>query len=357
MKKCSYCGAEYSDDTSVCAIDETPLGGSPETQPEAPEAPDPEEIVVPPIEGLAGLDMGFSIVEGFSRPDWKAVRQYLKVHVAKEDLRAAWNYIPTIWLKTLAEDLGGGSRVYQSPSFSCLSDLDPETTKTLLDYAETVVRVIRNSLKDAAWSGFFGKHVLLFFSDPDDYYAYISYFYPEGTHILSYGIFLRKGYAHIVLPYVTTGSAESLLVHELCHNLLCHLQIPLWLNEGIAVTIQFQMALRPLIVDHELADRHRAHWNETNIQTFWSGKSYNLPGDNSDLSYSLGQILVNVLSEENPAFIDFVKNADWRDAGQDAAMRTLDRDLGEVLGGFLGPGNWRPQRKAISEQQKKNPPA
>jgi len=317
------------------------------------EATDSEEILAPPAEELAGLNMGFSIVEGFSRPDWKTVRQFVSAHVAKDDFSAAWKYIATLWLKTLAEDLGGESRVYQSYRFSCLSDLGPDTTKTLLNYAETVVQVIRNGLKDAAWSRFSGKHVLLFFSDRDDYYAYISYFYPDGTHIQSGGVFLRGGYAHIALPYFDdVRGAESTLVHELCHNLLCHLRIPLWLNEGIAVAVQYQMSGRKLIVDYEIADRQRSHWNEANIQSFWSGKSFKVPGDDSQLSYQLSHILVQLLSEGNPGFIEFIKNADWRDAGQDASLSILDRDLGGVLGGFLGPGNWRPQRKAIAEQQK-----
>lgn len=348
MKKCSYCGAEYSDDTLVCAIDETPLGIPSDTQPQADDA---EEILAPPTEELAGLDMGFSTVEGFSRPDWKAIRQFVSAYVAKDDLPAAWRYIATRWVNTLAEDLGGESRVYQSFRFSCLSDLGPETTKTLLDYAEIVVKVIRSGLKDAAWSGFLGKHVLLLFSDPDDYYAYISYYHSEGTHILSSGVFLQRGYAHIALPYIETGNAQRTLVHELCHNLLCHLRIPLWLNEGIAVHVQCQMSGRPLILDHEMADRQRNHWNETNVQSFWSGKSYHVPGDDSELSYQLGHILVQLLSEGGRDFLEFVKCAEWRDAGQDASQRILGQDLGEVLGGFLGPGDWRPQRKAIAGQQ------
>ncbi|HEX3623995.1 MAG TPA: hypothetical protein VH280_01070 [Verrucomicrobiae bacterium] len=348
MKKCSYCGAEYADEARVCAIDETPLTGPQDIQ---LEAADIEEILVPPPEGLAGLEMGFSIVEGFSRPDWRAVRKFVSDRVAKEDLSAAWKYIATIWLNTLAEDLGGDSAVYESDRFSCLSDLGPDITKTLLDYAETVVRIIRSGLKDAAWSRFHGKHVLLFFSDPDDYYAYISYFGPDGTDILTSGVFLRGGYAHIALPYVDTGPAQRTLVHELCHNLLCHLSIPLWLNEGIAVAVEYEMSGGRLIVDREMADRQRNHWNEINIQSFWSGKSYHVPGDDSELSYRLGHILVHLLAEERD-FVEFVKNADWRDAGQDASQCILNRDLGEVLGGFLGPGNWRPQRKAIAEQQK-----
>jgi hypothetical protein len=67
----------------------------------------------------------------------------------------------------------------------------------------------------------------------------------------------------------------------------------------------------------------------------------------SRVSYSLGNILV-VLLADKPGFVEFVKSADWKDAGQDAAVSYLEQDLGEVLGGFLGPGNWRPQRKAIA---------
>jgi len=44
-----------------------------------------------------------------------------------------------------------------------------------------------------------------------------------------------------------------------------------------------------------------------------------------------------------------VKNADWRDGGQDAALACLDVNLSDIAGGFLGPGNWRPQRKTITD--------
>ena len=313
-----------------------------------------KENQFPPLEELSGLDMGFSVVEGFSRPDWKVIRHFIRNHVAKDHWPDAWKYIASTWLKALAKDLGGSTRVYESYSFFCLSDLEPGIAKTLLDYAERVVSVIRNGLREAAWSGFHGKHVLLIFSDQDDYYAYISYFDREGTHILSGGTFIHRDYVHIALPYIDTGSAQRTLVHELCHNLLCHLPIPLWLNEGIATFVQQKMSSnREFIVDHELADRHRAHWNETNIQMFWAGKSFNMPGDDSELSYSLGQILVTLLAENSQDFVTFVRHADWRDAGQDASQSILGQDLGEVAGGFLGHGNWRPQRKAIAEQFKK----
>ena len=89
----------------------------------------------------------------------------------------------------------------------------------------------------------------------------------------------------------------------------------------------------------ELAERHRNHWNEGNIQRFWVGKTYDEPGDGSELSYSLGEILVTLVSEKGTAFAGFVQAADWRDAGQDAAVNFLGQGLEEVLAGFLGPGD------------------
>ncbi len=247
------------------------------------------------------------------------------------------------------ERFGRQQLVHETRNFLCLSDLDPEKTRTLLAYAESVLSTIRGMLKDAAWTGYHGKHVLMFFSDPEDYFAYISFFYPEGAHPSRF----RDIYNRWLRPYCFAVcecfSAENVIVHELLHNLLCHLRIPAWLNEGLAVMIEAQVAHRSFHINHELADRHCRHWNEENIQAFWAGRSFHTPGDDSELSYSLGGIFVTLLSRNGADFIAFITKADWRDAGQDAALTFLDRDLGEVAAEFLGPGNWRPQRKAIAE--------
>jgi hypothetical protein len=312
-----------------------------------------EEMIMPePLSDLSELNMGFTMVEGFSRPNWKMIYEFTKGHVPEDDLNATWDYIVASWLKELSADLGGGSRIRQSRNFYCLSDLDAEVTGTLLAYAEFVVETIRRCLGKAAWSGYHGKHVLLLFSDADDYYPYVSYYNREGVHILSGGVFIRSGYAHIALPYVNTLSAQHVLAHELTHNLLCHLPIPIWLNEGLAVAIEGLAERRSFVLSREMAERHRNHWNEKNIQVFWAGKTFNIPGDDSELSYSLGEILVNIISDKGTDFIEFVKAADWRDGGQDAAINYFGQSLEEFVGGFLGPGNWRPQRKAIAENLK-----
>jgi len=52
-----------------------------------------------PAGDLAVLDMGFEMVEGFSRPDWKGIRAFIKDHVPKEDWETAWNEAARRWLQ------------------------------------------------------------------------------------------------------------------------------------------------------------------------------------------------------------------------------------------------------------------
>jgi hypothetical protein len=165
------------------------------------------------------------------------------------------------------------------------------------------------------------------------------------------------------------NSAANTIVHELTHDCLAHLPLPLWLNEGVAVTLQKAIApvewgssqgdqtvlyaesvnWRPPIMWDELADRHYAFWDEDNIQTFWAGKSFFIPGESNELSYSLAEVFVKLLSERGNAdtFRAFLGTANWNDAGQTAALDILGADLGEIATTFLGEGNWRPVRKAL----------
>ena len=352
MKACSYCGRRNEDIAASCGECGTEFPGA------KIEKPAPEEIDKPlaaPFTDVSGLDLGFEISAGFSRPDWSLIHEFVRKNVPRDDLADVWNHIVATWLAELATDLGGGCRVRRSDSFFCLSDLEAETTRKLLAYAERALGTVRANLGPAAWSGYHGKHVLLLFADLDDYFHYISHYHKEGKNLLSAGVFIRQGYAHIALPYTSAFSVQHTVAHELVHNLLCHLHIPLWLNEGLAVAIEKLVTRSPFYLDQDVADRHGNHWNETNIQGFWAGVTYNSPGDDAELSYSLGEILVNLLSEKGQAFSSFIQAADWRDAGQEAALNFLGQDLGESLNGFLGQGDWRPRRKAIADYWRKKP--
>jgi hypothetical protein len=210
---------------------------------------------------------------------------------------------------------------------------------------------------------------VLIFSEQDDYYQYLSHFGSEGEQAASGGVCIHTGCTHIALPWHDELEAINTITHELTHDCLAHLPLPLWLNEGIAVTLQKAIApatrppwqseqdsllsasidWRSPIMWDELAERHFTHWNETNIQSFWAGTSFFEPGDPNELSYSLAEVFVKLLSERGgPAELQaFLEAANSEDAGQTAAHDILNTDLGDIAGTFLGSGDWRPQRAAM----------
>jgi hypothetical protein len=50
--------------------------------------------------------MGYKVAEGFSRPDWKAIHEFIRRNVQRDELGSAWNYVAFKWLKELSADYG-----------------------------------------------------------------------------------------------------------------------------------------------------------------------------------------------------------------------------------------------------------
>src|SRR6185503_13228355 len=149
---------------------------------------------------------------------------------------------------------------------------------------------------------------------------------------------------------ITETAMCHTLVHELTHDCLAHLPLPPWLNEGVAQTIERMLTWkREPVLHQELADQHRNYWTEENIQEFWAGTSFHQPGDPQTLSYSLAEIIVQLLTSQKGDFKEFLRRATYVDAGQTAALDCFGCSLGNVLTTFLGPGEWRPVRKALVE--------
>jgi len=307
---------------------------------------EPDSQWKPELIDLAEIDGAFSFEEGFARPNWRLVSNEIK-KAGVLDENAAWNEAVRQWMFQLQSDLGGDYKFSESPRFFVLAPLSAETRTKIIDFSEEVVLHIRDRLADSAWKPKYGKHVILLFGEDDDYYQYVSHFYPAGTHPQSGGCLLHKDYVHIAAPY-DPWSVRRTLAHELTHNLVVHLRLPLWLNEGLARYFEHSVASsREPMLDHEIRERHLAFWNEQNIQEFWAGVSWRKPGDSNELSYGLAEILLNLLFEGRENWGDFLKQAQSADAGQTAALECFGIDLGQIAGTFLGPGDWRPRRKAM----------
>jgi hypothetical protein len=310
---------------------------------------EPDSKWQPELIDLGQVENAFSFEEGFSRPDWKVIAKAIRQRVTESsNLDTALTEAARQWVQRLQSDLGGDYRLEESRKFILLTDLDEEVTKEILVFVERTLEQIRERLKEVAWESGHSSHVLLLFSEEDDYYQYVSYFHRDGTHPTSGGCLIsRGGYVHIAAPY-NPLVLRSMLAHELTHNCLVHLPLPLWLNEGLAQTFQRTVsAMNHPILDHDLKERHLAFWNSENIQEFWSGISFRKPGDSNRLSYSLAEIVLRLLLERRADWSAFVNEAHRNDAGQTAAIECLGMDLGDVMSTFLGDGDWRPRRKAM----------
>lgn len=351
MINCTYCGRENDDSAVNCSECGTAL---PARQPPDASSEDsapglPEPTLINPN----ALESAFIYEAGFHRADWDTVQRWIDANVSSADAEAAWDEAVLLWATKLRDDLGGDYFVLQSRQTILLCDQLLESARWVLNYAGRAATTIKELLGSTAWCGAFGKDLLLIFSDDDDYYQYLSYHSPDGEQAASGGVCIHYGCTHIALPWTNQTTAANTIIHELTHDCLAHLPLPLWLNEGVAVTLDKAIAPqgpgRAPMMSSELAERHFAFWTEAYLQSFWAGTSFHQPGDPNELSYSLAEVLVKLLSERGDPepFRAFLEAAQQADAGQTAALDILGADLGEIAGTFLGEGNWRPQRKAM----------
>lgn len=301
----------------------------------------------------------------FTRPNWDTIGNCI-AQLPTEDQSGAWDEAVTLWATALADDLGGNYRLTGSENFLCVSDRDDATARWLVRIGEHAEKRIRETLRQLAW-GDSRKHFLLIITDQDDYDSYVSQFYDEGTFAASIGLHIRTGMPHIVVHFIDAAEALSTLSHEMSHACVSHLPLPRWLDEGVAMTLQKMIGDIPPpesmsnvqaiwniqsnwsapVLWGELAERHHEFWTEENIQGFWAGTTYLEPGDASELSYSLGEILLNLITQDHKNWLDFLASAHHDDAGQTAALNCFGVGLGEIAGTFLGPGEWRPVRQEL----------
>ena len=364
MLRCEYCGKQNLLESASCADCGRALEApkAPATKGERPNLEAETDGVLPTFDGI-NLDQipgAFSFEAGFSRPNWDLLWERVERTVAPIDHADAWQQVLWQWAHQLSRDLGGNYRVHSSDDFLLLSDTPRDSAARILDFAENVVTIARESLGDLAWRDDWGKQVILMFSDDDDYFQYTSWFYEADKMPNTSGLHISKGVPHTVVRAGTAEGNSMVVAHELVHSCLQHLPIPAWVNEGVAQRLERAIARvvgSDVLMSHEVAERHHAFWNEENIQAFWAGTLFHSSDDAQELSYSLAEVLVHLLSEDRESFLNFLSQATYEDGGQTAALDCLGTSLGDVVAGFLGEGNWRPIRKhlvACWEQQNRS---
>lgn len=201
----------------------------------------------------------FPDLEGFPRPDSKAIGEWIRQNVSPDRVEDAWQGIIREWLQRICERLGKSYVAAESSHFHLLSELEGKKQKELLTFLEQARAGILRQLGDISLPERQGKHVVMRFSEEDEYYRYTSYFDSEGEYAGFGGRFHGGDCAHIAYPHSDViGADQGTLIHELTHDLLESFPHPTWLGEALALAFAGDGAQTggPLVT-RELAEEHR----------------------------------------------------------------------------------------------------
>lgn len=292
--------------------------------------------------------------EDLPRPQWDLIESWVESQHSPDHHREAWTVAARAWLNHLAETLGKPYSTAESGSFLLLTP-DRTSANSLLSFAEACRERLLSILSGVAGFDVYGKLVVIVLQNADDYYRYISPFFPEGEHGASAGVHIREGYSHIALFGKQLWMIENTVAHELTHAALFHLGMPQWVEEGLAQTVEHDMTHRGLLaVDSEMAARHKRYWSRHGLDDFWRGEGFSRSGKVQELSYQLAEILARLMLEDarprwfgwvkapQQRYFEFLQQAGTADCGESACREHLGCGLSDLAARFLGEGSWSP---------------
>ncbi len=296
------------------------------------------------LNNVPDRDDWFLEEQGFPYPEWESIFQWMSTF-STGGSHADFVQVARHWLVRMRNGVGGDYEVAESENFHLLSELSSEDQAELLKFLEQsrsrMLGVLGNSLVET----FRGKHIVMRFTELDDYYDYVARYFPDGSWAGSSGMMIAQHYCHIAFPSVSPYMDRAVLAHELTHNLLVTLPLPTWLNEALAMLFEDSIASTPWSLDADNVALHRDYWNSETIQQFWAGTAFH-DVEAQPLAYELSKILLSLIQTEvRPSaevFRRFIQHAEYSDAGSMACRVNLNWELGDLAGRFLGPGEWGP---------------
>lgn len=300
-------------------------------KPEEHREPAPLELVLP-SGAVFDVQQHLALANGVPLLDWEAAQRAADAEAS--GAAAALAAMQHAWLLHLRDAIGPHCRLASSQDAMVLSSLDDVTVNALLRYVATTRSRVTRLLDGIARFEPGQKSIVLVLDDEDSYYQYVANYYPEeGEFAFSGGMFLAGACPHFVVKRGELQSLESVIAHELTHSAVAHLQLPLWIDEGLAVNTEHRLTGSPRTTwtPQQLHGKHLAFWDAQRIQEFWTGHSFQRTDDGNLLSYELARILVQEMSRDWPSFAAFVQEARREDAGHAAALRMLGTDLGHAV--------------------------
>lgn len=285
---------------------------------------------------------------GLPLPNWQKFSVWLEAIPSQEPRATAWAECELAWLQHLRAALGPTYHLMRLERTVILSSLDAGSLKATFEFMGRTSQRILRLLSGIAQVPEWGHDILIILDDDETYYNYVSRYYPDaGEFATSSGMHIGHGCGHFVTTKSDLRTTEPVIAHEMTHGCLSHLPIPTWLNEGIAVNTEHRVCTlpAPLYSPLEMHEKHLRFWGASEIQEFWSGKSFFRSDDGNMLSYDLARILVAHFSADWDRFRAFVLSSNSADAGLAAAIQNLDLQLGAAVASVMEQevdGSWEP---------------
>ena len=275
--------------------------------------------------------------------------KFLSAQESDQEYDRLDNLFKYSWCKKWCEISNKKLSIYQSDNFIMLSHDIESRNENLLKFAENACDHIYEIIGDQL-VGIPGK-ILIFHINEDDYIAMENLLYDDSTEgVLSGGMFVNS-----IIPYMIFHSRkdqilpDSTLAHELTHALLSGNQIPIWLDEALACSLQKSISgYNYCDWSLEKGLQNISYWDEKSIQQFWTGESFKID-KSQDYSYLLAQGLLNIIIRENKDNLkNFISKAKFDDSGEQAALECFGVSLGEIANRYMGEGPWQPDCTYIS---------
>lgn len=294
----------------------------------------------------------FPVRDGYPRFDREAIGAWIADQFPPERRDAAVGAAVRAWLDALAEALDNGYNLYDTGDFLFLTQQNRKDAVELLKTMAALVKKIDGHFAGlrslpAEW-----PLVVVEFEGADKFWHYASHYFPPGSYAAAGAMMIPDDYPLVVMPPHHEEAAPPVLAHELSHLLRALSNLPLWVEEALAIRSEAFTASHLTLGDmHERGSAWR--WSEDDIQLFWAGKAFFAPGEMQPASYRLAKSLLDSVTVSWEDFVAFCGAAKHEDAGLAAAREHLGVDLGELAGELLGEGDWTPDPARIRRHSQK----
>lgn len=282
--------------------------------------------------------------EGGLLVDWDMAHTWVrKEYPAESDHVHALRAIAAAWLDRLQRDSKTDLHRWRHAEVEGLAPLDGGVSRRVAIAGDCGALLVGEAMSKITGRKSIDPLCLIGVATHEDYYTFIAPFYPdEGEFATSGGVYLNEGGAGlplIVLPIEgNRQSLEATIAHELTHHALHHLDLPLWIEEGLTQMMEERVTgMSNFVLSPTLIERHQAHWDAESLTAFWSGESFSsADGESQELSYSLAQAIVRAqLADRSAEFIRFIRAAASDLTGELAARSELGQSLESLAGRLI----------------------